>query len=37
MLHAPRNQLPFQKLGTSDIDILSDILNSYADINIATG
>lgn len=37
ILHAPRNQLPFQKLGTSDIDILSDILNSYADINIATG
>ena len=37
VLAAPRNQLPFQKLGTSDIDILSDILNSYADINIATG
>ena len=34
---ASRNQLPLQKLGTSDIDILADILNSYADINIATG
>jgi hypothetical protein len=37
VLAAPRNKLPFQKLGTSDIDILADILNSYADINIATG
>jgi len=37
VLCASRNQLPFQKLGTSDIDILADILNSYADINIATG
>lgn len=37
VLCASRNVLPFQKLGTSDVDILADILNSYADINIATG
>lgn len=37
ILQIPRNKLPFSKLGVSDIDILIDVINSYSDINIATG
>lgn len=37
VLHVPRNELPFQKMGTSDIDILIDTLQAYPDVVIATG
>lgn len=37
ILHIARNKLPFQMLGTSDIDILLDVILSYSDITVATG